>query len=145
MYTKYYPSSPISCRARISHLLTLNFPCAPMLRCNLRSLNHRAEWNVHKVLSIQPYFMSSPHLTPFDTKFSSRTILFRISRPIFNKLNEVSSKQHLVRLLRSLKALLDPRAIGQVPVHGFAQPLFKRHSRLPAEFPLQLLRVDGVA
>ena len=38
-----------------------------------------------------------------------------------------------------------PGAIGQIPLHGFAQPAGKSLLRHPAEFALDLARINGVA
>ncbi len=40
---------------------------------------------------------------------------------------------------------LHPLRVGQVPLHGFADARLEGLGRLPAQFPFDLARVDGVA
>ena len=40
-----------------------------MIVAHLRRFNQKPEWNVPQVLSIQAFFMSSPHLHHSDDKF----------------------------------------------------------------------------
>jgi len=40
---------------------------------------------------------------------------------------------------------VDPRLIVEIPMHRFLDASLKRFRRLPAEFALELVRIDGIA